>query len=84
MGCNGPQVEEFMRNARPKRLFNGVLQWAAMVGFLKNYQHRAKLRCMMGLQWVATGVLLMNYPSDQKCDVREGCNGPQRAASGGF
>ena len=32
----------------------------------------------MGLQWNATGVLLRNYLSDQKCDVKVGCNGMQR------
>ena len=83
MGCNMPQGENFLGKTSPKLLVKDGLQWGAIAGILKIYHHCKILLCK-GLQWVATGVFSINYPPEQKCDIKVDRNWLQRAVSGGF
>ena len=66
-------IGRFLRNARPKLLFKSGLLWGSIAGMLKIYHHWAKL-LYKGLQWVAMGVLSINYPPEQNSDIRVDCN----------
>ena len=83
MDRNGQQVENFLGKPSPKLLVKGGLQWGAIAGILKIY-HRCAILLCKGLQWVATGVFSINYPPEQKCDIKVDRNWLQRAVSGGF